>query len=132
MNVRLLRRIQKRILAEPLQFQMGHWFTARGDWSDFIDGHAPEMIPNCGTAACIAGWAVTLDLHKKPSEVEVNSIEPRARRLLKLTLEQALRLFIINQWPQEFSGDWAILTPRQKARRAVQRIDYFIMTKGAE
>lgn len=147
MNVRLLRRIQKQILKEPKQFDIDTWFA--------IDSHAP----NCGTTACIAGWAIALSKKQTPlvaaksirknfgrpsilllSWSQAKDIEPKARRALELTPAQAERLFHIGGWPDEFvnrhhenrdhEDDYHWV--KHKATVAADRIDHFIATKGAE
>ena len=49
-TVNLLRKVQKQILLEPRQFDIQHWFT--------MFPKNVTRVPNCGTAACIAGWAI--------------------------------------------------------------------------
>lgn len=52
MNTKLLKRIAKTITSRPEQFDMDYWFQFH------------KNIPNCHTAACIAGWAITLGTTK--------------------------------------------------------------------
>lgn len=123
MNVRLLRRIQKQILKEPRQFQM---------WDVFSD-HADDFaIPNCGTAACIAGWAITITSKTNPAKA-ANIINSYRKAGTELGLEewQADMLFNFGRWPAQFQKTSREGT-RAFARQAVRRIDHFIKTKGAE
>lgn len=67
MNVKLLRRIIKAIKKEPGQFDMRSWFTRQ------------RGIPNCGTAACIGGWAVALTKRANPEKARLASKNSRER-----------------------------------------------------
>lgn len=141
MNVKLLRKIKKEILAEPLRFDMHGWFNA------------DDRIAPCKSTACIAGWTVALDhMGKTTSWKSViaqrndGDAEGEARRLLKLDFEQANRLFFIAGWPREFHDRyWEIentlnyrdikgarLKRKQLAQIAAERIDHFIKTGGEE
>ena len=126
MNVQLLRRIQKRILKEPKQFCMGQWFN------DDLGGIA---IPNCGTAACIAGWAMTLHGgYKKPSLADneyLRTGQVPGMYNLELNRKQSERLFYFDQWPVRFKQK-KVEGTKAFAVQAVRRIDHFIKTKGAE
>ena len=53
MNVKLLKQIKEAIRRHPKQFDMAEWFRR--------DVEAPR----CGTTACIAGWALTLQTASK-------------------------------------------------------------------
>ena len=120
MNVRLLRRIQKQILKEPRQFYMDTWFKEAA-WKG-------KKNPNCGTAACIGGWAIALSLSITPREASgFTAPEKRAMEALKLTSRQADLLFQPNWWPRKFRRR-ASTNPQQ----AIARIEHFIRTKGNE
>ncbi len=136
MNIPLLRRIQKRILKEPRQFQMDNWFN-----------HSPSVYPNCGTAACIAGWAVTMSMKKgNPKKIcqlltgalttdwtDNDKITRKAMKFLQLdTPEAAKRLFIQSRWPSVFRFHPSSEGTPEYAANAVARIDHFIATNGAE
>lgn len=119
MNVRLLRRIQKQIAKEPKQFDMGFWFERKLPWK----------IPNCGTAACIGGWAVALHNKVTPENArKCRRLEPQ--EILELDYDQAGRLFYKQHWPDKFLEN--LKSPTASAKQAVARIDHFIKTKGAE
>lgn len=117
MNVRLLRRIEKRILKEPGQFNMGVWVRR---W------FPKSKRRPCGTEACIAGWACLLSKSGNSSDFQNTAI-----RLLGLSSEQSLRLFSFASWPPQFqtTAKEGTLT---YARNAVRRIECFIKTRGAE
>lgn len=149
MNTRLLRKIQKEILAEPLRFDMRLWLDQTSD------------VAPCGAAACIAGWAVLMDLQQKQGidwreaagkaqAKEQNTVKgfyffDRARKLLALTDPQGRRLFFLERWPTKFirayhdRWDHCCKGPGRRQQAAVKmaaltvkRIDHFIATKGRE
>jgi hypothetical protein len=126
MNVKLLRRIQKHILAEPKRLDMGHFIARKSDGSGLV-----VRFPQCGTVACIAGWAVTLSTKEK---LDYRRIEGRARQLLGITQTQAKNLFFDSNWPQQFAERLGLTEPQTKAhaRITAKRIDHFLKTKGAE
>lgn len=143
MNVELLEQIKAKILAEPRQFVMRSFFK-RGDglaamyrkpaWADL----RRFTVPNCGTAACIAGWAISLRMKMTPREVENTHLLPGrvtddAARALGLSYTQGLRLFHISGWPQQFmQGFEDADTFEARAKVAAARIDHFIATQGVE
>lgn len=128
MNIPLLRAIQARILAEPDAFRMDTW--------------------SCGTAHCIAGWALTLNGLKiaNPGEVSgrqtvMGGLSPLAvaATLLELTSwasglpSGSSELFFVEEWPRTFREAFETSTSRrEKARIAAARIDHFIATEGRE
>ena len=130
MNVELLLKIKGQILKEPKQFQMGQWFAKSLD-------DKTNDIPNCGTAACIGGWAMTIDRGMNPKETdecfEVD-FATKARNLLGLRYSQGLNLFILNNWPENFRNTYleAVKASNliEAARIAAKRIDHFIDTNG--
>lgn len=114
MNTKLLRRIQKQILKEPKQFDMSWWFST-----------SPH-IPNCGTAACVAGWVMALHRGCSPhqaSRLEIVDVSSYAQKLLSITPAQAQRLFHAEYWPRRFRR-YSANSPKQ----AVARIEHFIKT----
>jgi hypothetical protein len=114
---------QQKILAEPSQFDMEDFFHTD-----------TENIPNCGTAACIGGWAITLKLGVTPNEAQYRRTigEPiwrLAADALDLPYTLAYRLFYTGEWPREFDeAYYAANSAEEKARVAVARIDHFIKT----
>ncbi len=130
------------ILSEPRRFNMR-------EGVDFKDSVAP-----CKTAACIAGTAAILDIQKEFSTrgwVKADRLLPtekfwtdgrvgiwrliqkRAIKALSLTPGQAERLFIVHNWPTKFENSFGNTKSRRgEARVAVNRINHFISTKGAE
>lgn len=132
MNVKLLRKIKQRILRKPNRFDMNHWFSRTRKYYGFTEQlseatHNPkEFIEECGTAACIAGWACILG-----EGSFMFSCEDEARRLLNLTFHQSQRLFLEQGWPAEFRAS-SSESNEQRAMRAAKRIDHFIATNGRE
>jgi hypothetical protein len=142
MNVKLLRRIQKHILAEPKRFRMLDWIEKQTatDPTYIADDSERVSFPKCGTVACIGGWAVLLS-KKKPSRTHYEGF--RAAKLLGLNRPHghldrvrstdSERLFFTEAWPIDFSMKFnRAKTPEDRARIAAKRIDHFIKTKGAE
>lgn len=134
MNVKLLRKVKRHILEEPKRLDMNTFVSRRMSW------RPEEERPECGTVACVAGWAVLLDRIDKgkglPRRVD-NSFYMRvalnAGALLGLSYEESNRLFMFSGWPKELDhAYYAATTPRQRARVTARRIELFIKTKGAE
>jgi hypothetical protein len=129
---------------------MRDWFLKKGL-------NSPTNIPNCGTAACLAGWAVTYKYakHKKPAEVwdryanndstwrtfngdyrmqggyGVTNVMPEATEILGLTKDQAEKLFMFDNWPKQFKVT-EYEGSLEFAQQAVSRIEHFIKTNGEE
>lgn len=127
MNVKLLRKIQKHILAEPKRFIMGTKIVS-GEPGTPIRGYAvrpcdfnnrnpyeqAQTFAPCGTAACIMGWGDMLGA----SQEDRDMWNP---------------LCSASTWPKKFADPYAkAKTPLARARIASARIDHFIKTKGAE
>jgi hypothetical protein len=129
MNTKLLKRVREAIVQYPEQFDMGNWFENNACSS------------RCGTAACIAGWAVTLANAKyKESpraaydEVLNDEVSCPAERVLELLGGEANRLFYTMYWPDDFKQAYrdAKYDPVARARVGAERIDHFIKTQGRE
>jgi len=120
MNVKLLRKVQKHILAEPQR------------WS-FSWAISSPQAP-CGTRACIGGWTVILgkkiDLSTGLQFTAENNAGV-ASELLGLTDEERNRLFFY--WPEPFlDRSFKYKTQEALAKNAANRIEHFIKTKGRE
>lgn len=131
-NVKLLRKVQRTIVAEPLRVDMTIW-AAPSEYSN--------QSPPCGAVGCIAGWAM-LHVSKRSLNIEARYIweldpeanQDKAAELLSLSYDQARRLFISDHWPTKFKNRLAFAkegTPKY-ARVVSDRIDHFIKTRGAE
>jgi len=129
MNIELLLQIKERILAEPAQFVMGDVFLSdvgrayedRGDIRR-------ESIPHCGTAACIAGWAIALHeqtdpktartlMRKRTGPGSAATWDALAVSVLGLTPSarwadggkgggQRDALFFVSGWPRDLQERW--------------------------
>lgn len=131
-TIKLLRQVKRKILAEPRQFQMGVFF------SDFIN--TDRTIPNCGTAACIGGWAIALSKKLNPANADhFVYCESRAaafdlaRSTLGITIPQSIALFRADMWPQPFAKPPNVDfdstdSPAHNAKLAARRIEHFIKT----
>lgn len=150
LNIPLIRRIQRHILAEPRRFDMYRWA-------------APSKTAPCGTSGCIAGWALMLrpraPLGKKlpdllkfmagpgvyvpatDKELDACSwavddqiyraIRDRAAKRLGLDNETLARqVFFAESWPEPFNGLYSSVDsdPTTRAAIAVARLEYLIAT----
>jgi hypothetical protein len=125
MNVRLLRKIQKHILAEPRRFAMGI-VDKRGiagdserikpdEYNAFNPYEDGQKFPDCGTMGCIMGWGRILGGRKYDRSQMWN------------------KLCSASSWPERFRASYKrAKTPLTRARIAARRIDHFIATKGME
>lgn len=125
LNVKLLRRIQRHILEEPRRFQMLRLaiFDIPGVEIHIGGGHT-HLMPECGTAQCIAGWANTLSNKSpigRPGLV-------RAARLIGIARDDD-KLFYDSDWPEPFKSRYAACkTARGRAKAGVARIEHLIKT----
>lgn len=127
MNVKLLRKVQKFILEEPRRFNMSSWIVPLDDWLD--------DRPPCGTALCIAGavYAIGKNLRLNRTSVVGDLVEAFASDHLDLNQEESRRLFFAGNWPLRFNRMYYYgRTPLDRAKVGVERIDYFIKTKGTD
>jgi hypothetical protein len=141
-TIKLLRRVKKHILAEPKRLQMGAW------------GYRTSET-QCGTAACIGGWAAILNKlpgkkilelpkfeiyatvdsapYTSPKEIAVGSAQ--GRNALEITPRQATRLFFVDQWPWKYQRAYVVAerqpnTFKKIAVITAERIEHFIKTGG--
>jgi hypothetical protein len=126
MNIELLTSVKERILAEPGSFDMNDWFT----WRD----SSP-----CGTAACIAGHGYRIRYEPKETLAEAckncltdeRSIQYLMADAFDINQSMMSNLCYLRCWPQEFASRYRnALAPKDKAKAAADRIDYFIKTGG--
>lgn len=114
-NVKLLRKIQKQILASPKQFSMTDWKTRT----------------DCGTEMCIGGWACTLE-HKR---MKYGYTQDIASKALGLTRDESEILFFSTDWPKRFKNGyhkaWEAYSHPRMALWASKMIDWFIAQKEA-
>ncbi len=144
MNIDLLLKVRAAILAEPAQFIMASWF-AKG--SVYHHDEDPESsydrttdiprgtIPNCGTAACIAGWTCAIANGRLPAEQRLFSsgVDFVAEAALGIDQERGALLFYVREWPYDMQQAWlAATTLEARAQVAAARIDKFVETGGDE
>lgn len=138
LNVRLLRKIQRHITAEPRRLHMEDWGGTPEDCMRFRVGDEPP----CGTVACIGGWAHFLT---DPSAHTARQMPDAMKGAEAIGVEwgddlgdeigdgSADRLFYLDAWPAKFRRLYGrAKSPRQRAKVTCARIDHFIQTKGAE
>lgn len=143
LNIELLDKVKEAILAEPAQFVMGELFSDRllntectcGCHEDGWD--LARKIPNCGTAACIAGWTVTLHMGLTPAAARKVKDDPwvRAARLLGIHGPGMwdAKLFEVSQWPSDLEERWhAEKSLEGRAGIAAERIERFKVEWAAE
>jgi hypothetical protein len=127
MNVELLLKVKEQILKEPAQFQMAWIFTRH-----IVDSYTDidrDKIPNCGTAACIAGWAISIHRGMTPKQVSDSEIGgwEDAQELLGIGRGWADELFNVERWPTGYKEAWYESdTLEDRAQVAADRIDDFI------
>jgi hypothetical protein len=138
MNVELLRKVEAHILEEPKRLYMRTWVKHKDqDGVLRIRGQEGRQrdYPACGTAGCIAGWAVMLSYaeSKTPiTTVDGDDLGEEARLLLGLGIFEAHRLFVPLNWPLEFRQGISDDGEPETAKVAVRRIEHFIETEGRE
>jgi hypothetical protein len=137
MNIALLRKVQRSLKKEPRRLDMDVPIAVAKPW---------RGGPPCGTTACIAGEALILSrgggfrqaAMKVMAHLAVvdpyggwDAIEFAAIKKLRLTKEQAQRLFHDERWPDEFYYAYEnATTARKRASITIRRIDHFIATGG--
>ena len=132
MNTKKLLRVKASILKHPGQFVMHSYFSKLNSLG--------KPATKCGTAACIAGWAIANEYKDKTlKEVTTGDwrylIEPsdKAVQILDISYPESYRLFNQDNWPDEFKyAWWKAKTAEQKAKVAAERIDFFIKTNGKD
>lgn len=133
LNVKLLRKVKKHILAEPKRFHMGDWATF---WAK--SERKPKYVPPCRTVACIAGWTVLLakpllwkrfmaDNVKDICQTSINP-ETEAATLLGMSRHEASSMFYTSNWPDQFADQYDMANREEKAVIAANRIEHFIKT----
>jgi hypothetical protein len=105
-NVWLLRQVQLRIRNHPGSFDMSVW----GNHCGCIGSHA----------LLIAEGVFTYDF--------AHDFAIHAQRVLRLTDQEAVRLFYMHFWPKSYSKNYG----HTDVENACARIDHFIRTKGQE
>ena len=128
LNVKLLAKVKKAIMAHPQNTDMSVWVCHQDD------------IAECGTVGCIAGWiAAEGNIHKlrklpMPSFLDWNAsnwaglkIRRQAVELLNIDVFTAETLFVTDNWPDKLRMEYNSTNDRKKqARTMCKAIDWFI------
>lgn len=129
MNTKLLLEVKAKILEEPKQFEMSAYFSNASN--------SGIEIPNCGTAACIGGWAISFSKKLNPNLASAGVVHgwgSEAQKILDLTAPERHQLFYAGNWPEPFRSKFgeAVAGSKEAAQIAADRIDHFIATEGRE
>ena len=103
-NVSLLLQVADAISKHPEHFNMQEW--------------------DCGTTACIGGWALRLSPVKPHWNYFTGGFHP-AKELLRLTVRQNKELFGEIYWPARYRSK-PTDTPEDRSKKAVRRIHRFL------
>jgi hypothetical protein len=132
MNVELLQRVKAHILEDPNRYDQWIWI---------VDGLVPgeklvpagRIVPECGTVACIAGWAIILGNPHSNTDLPGSwsfFIEHKATELLGISDSQASMLFDGGLLFEDAVKGAKSL--QDLAQAAARHIDRFIETNGEE
>ncbi len=98
---KLFDKIEAAILEEPKRINMAEWVV---DTKYLI----ASQIPECGTIACIAGWACAIGMRLNSKNLLAQrfqgDIPSGAAKLLELDREGLNELCVVSHWPEEW-GD---------------------------
>ena len=144
MNVELLLKVKKHILAKPSRLYMNRFILRDKDLSEYrtkrdkryVEFFSKEwnekgkrLAPSCGTVGCIAGWVVLLNDEKAKN----HRVIYKAMELLNINNTEASKLFYVSNWPSKFKDEYLLVTKNKikaHARIVGQVIDFFIKTNG--
>lgn len=137
LNVKLLQKIKKQILAAPETFEMQEFIQKeRESYSD--ETFEGNSWPSCGTVCCIGGWADVFQQMKEKGTRSLKKISTAYRGDLKMAEILGLpyekwqegsvygdcKLFYVEDWPEKYQEKWEkARTSRGKARVAADLID---------
>jgi hypothetical protein len=131
-GARLLRKVAKHILAEPARYNQNTTVVKgrEGDIAFHINDKA-QRFPECGTIACIGGWASIMGrvplanyggLHFRKLAVALGVHYNAVDRLCEYT-----RYTGQAGWPSSFRNAYnKAKTPKSRAKIAAARIEHFI------
>jgi len=124
------------------KFYMGTWISLVPDGMEPDACMTKKEALSCGTACCIAGWAVFLankrlcignDTVETASGRPLGSVSAWAQSYLGLTDDEADRLFYLSRWPVEYRfdryGDWSSMGYKDSTKNAAERIRHMIQTR---
>lgn len=135
LNVELLNKVRKHILARPARLRMEQWIR-KGQPGEVFETHTPGWnepkiykLPDCGTVGCIAGWTVQL---AKPEEAREGNIPGKACELLGINhWQEPFELFHVSNWPKELEDAFLKAdTQRKRANVVAKVIDRYIKEYG--
>lgn len=139
LNVELFNKVKEHILEEPNRFLMGDFCLTKeilgkdhfhGEYCTDDYDEPKVKFAACGTAACIAGWAVLLGdgiTGKQLNDLNSNQIWERAEKLLGITPVEADGLFYEANWPLPYRDRYDDATSQKElAEVGAERIDHFI------
>lgn len=98
MNIENLRAVQAQIRAHPERLNMAE-FAPKND--------ASQLIHNCGTRGCIAGWAAAMAGHKAPN-LDEGSAYDKALENQRALVQAAADFLGISTGPLEFRQEMGI------------------------
>jgi hypothetical protein len=129
MNVKLLRKVAKHVLAEPKRLRMEMLRTPMDD--------LPENLrPPCGTACCFAGWGIVLSKLSDGFDLSWPTYKGSPVGLGEQKVDELFdtpnnKLFFTGDWPDKFRLKYhAAKRPSTKAKIAVAALEDYIKTKG--
>lgn len=135
MNKKLLKRIQRHLSKPEVPVEMMIFV------GEETENGAPVRFKKdfCNTARCIGEDALLLENQLEVKRLDGysdilvkghpnSSIYSAAKKLLRLTTNQASRLFNYDMWPEAFRVDYQA----SRNRATAARIDHFIATDGRE
>lgn len=107
----------------PERFNMRSWWSAVTGGGLKLYGTRPEeFTAECGTAACVAGWTVSVFRPRSPlNEFRGDWVEDVAGLILGLSSDEADKLFFPPDFFSERTDEW---TPAQ----AADVIDHLLAT----
>lgn len=111
-NTGLFRKIQRAILKWPYAFDMS-------TWGYHLEYTPAKRAPDCGSEACLAGWAVALS----GGHLGIGTVWDRATQLLGVTPMQSVDLFFFSSAYGYAKGEGG--TPTH-AKSVSRRIDRFL------
>ena len=136
MNIELLEEVKQHILEEPNRLTMAREIVTEAfrfndalNGAEFDTGEI-QLAPPCGTAGCIAGWAVILGHPElKPEEAKYRyDIHKEAQKLLGVDYDTLDKLYYTPYWPEPYKSDLQTTDLQKRAEVTAARIDHFIAT----
>ena len=134
-GAKILRRVARHILAEPRRYEQNGIVQVGTPGAVYKGKH---KFPACVTVACIGGWIQTLYIPRGDwgaHGVGIGLNHHKIAELLGVPVNSELKLVsytnlgMYSIWPQKYRAAYnKAKTPRQKARIAVERIEFFIKT----